>query len=185
MLHWLLNSFIQDASVSPESTCSAEIYTGDVCRSALQSLQSCIPDRCGSTEVYIPSVGLQNEIEQRLASLVGGLQLVNPSPECQAAIVPFLCSYYFQLCDSSNTLHPPSLQDCVLIANQTCAREFQTAVTVLGRDNLPNCETLPSTTALQLECDGERTCILMNVIYYSRQYLIILCLIQMLSLSRY
>ena len=141
--------------MTPESTCSAEIYTGEVCKSALQSIQNCLPGRCGSSDVYIPYTGLQDQIEQQLTNLVGGLQLVNPSPDCQAAILPFLCSYYFGLCDSSDHLHAPSLQDCVLIANQTCAREFQIAVSVLGRENLPKCETLSIGATLQLDCDGE------------------------------
>ena len=146
---------VTEPSDNSNDECSAEVYVGTVCRASLHSLQSCIPDRCNTTEIYIPSTGLQDQIEQQLSTLVGGLQLVNPSPDCQAAILPFLCSYYFGLCDSSDHLHAPALQDCVLIANQTCAREFQIAVSLLGRENLPKCETLSIGATLQLECDGE------------------------------
>ena len=134
------------------------MYTGQICQSTLQSLQNCIPDRCGSSEVYVPSSGRQIEIEQQLTTLLTGLQLLNPSEVCQAAIVPFLCYYSFGLCDSSNELHLPSFRDCVLIGNQTCAAEFRTAISLVGRENLPQCETLPTTSliSLQLECSGER-----------------------------
>ena len=131
---------------------------GHICQSALQSLQNCIPDRRGSSEVHIPSSGRQIEIEQQLTTLLTGLQLLNPSEECQAAIVPFLCFYSFGLCDSSNQPHLPSIEDCVRIGNQTCAAEFRTAISLVGRENLPQCETLPTTSviSLQLECSGER-----------------------------
>ena len=145
----------QDISESPSDTCSSEVYMGQICRSALQSLQNCIPDRCGSSEVYVPSSGRQIEIEQKLTTLLTGLPLLNPSEECQAAIVPFLCFYSFGLCDSNNQPHLPSFEDCVQIGNQTCAAEFQMAISLLGRDALPQCETLSAVPTFEFDCRGE------------------------------
>ena len=122
-----------------------------ICRASLQSLQNCIPDRCDTTDVYIPSTGNQSDIEDQLTRLLGGLQLLNPSQECLAAVVPFMCSYYFSLCDSTGRLHQPSSSECAVIATETCAAEFQKAIQILGRETLPRCDILPP---IGLDCQN-------------------------------
>lgn len=148
---------------SSNSQCFPEVYGGSVCRSALQSLQNCIPNLCNSTEIYISPDRMQNEVEAELASLLGGLQLLSPSPTCLAAVVPFLCFYYFGLCDSGE-LYQPSFEDCATIASETCRVEFQAAINLgLGRDRLPQCELLSdssdSSSELAVGCSGESACI--------------------------
>ena len=150
-------SFTQDVSESPNGTCSSEVYTGSICRSALQSLQNCIPDRCGSTEVYILSDTSQSEIESHVMRLLGGLELLNARPECLEAVGPFLCSYYFGLCSSDNQPYLPSSRQCETIATETCAAEFEQAIGLLGRDALPQCETLSAVPTIEFDCPGENS----------------------------
>lgn len=140
---WYVSQAVTEPSDNSNDECSAEVYVGTVCRASLHSLQSCIPDRCNTTEVYIPSTGNQSELEQQLTALLGGLQRLEPGPECQAAVVPFLCSYYFRLCDSDGRVHQPSSAECATIASETCAAEFQRAIQILGSGNLPRCDVLP------------------------------------------
>ena len=76
--------------------------------------------------------------------LTAGLPLVQPSAECEAVLQPFLCLFMFGLCDSnSGQVHHPSFNECVAVTTGTCANEWQTALTLLGPERLPNCRMLP------------------------------------------
>ena len=115
--------------------------------SALTARQKCVPDRCGSSEIYVRMSASQEILESQVSLLFNSLQLLNPSPECSEVAGPFLCFYYFGLCDSSGELYLPSTGECETITTQTCAREFQIAVGILGNASLPQCNTLlPSET---------------------------------------
>ena len=159
-----MNTSNVDGAVSNNETlrnssnpqCSPEIYTGTVCRSELQSLQSCIPDLYNSTEVYVSSNGRQSELERQLTTLLGGLKLIKPSLACQSAVVPFICFYYFSLCDDGE-LYLPSSEDCITIASETCAVELQMAVSILGRESLPQCDLLSASSSSKLDvgCSGK------------------------------
>ena len=87
--------------------------------------------------------------------LLGGLGLLNPSSECLEAVAPFLCSYYFGLCSSDNQPYLPSSGQCETIATETCAAEFEQAIALLGRDALPQCETLPAVPTFEFDCPGK------------------------------
>ena len=104
-----------------KSQCFSEVYEGNVCGSALQLLQGCIPDHNGTSEVYIPSNGNQYLKEERLTQLLAGLQLLIPSRACEAVIAPFLCSYYFGICDGTGELYLPA---------STTAMTYHTALRV-------------------------------------------------------
>ena len=60
----------------------------------LQSQQSCLPDRLGSSDIYItPRDGVdQDELEIQAELLLNGLSspLISASPECEEAVLPFL-----------------------------------------------------------------------------------------------
>ena len=131
-------------------TCDS--YTGDVCRDVLQSQQSCLPDGLGSSEIHIsPRDGdNQEELEIQAQLLLNGLSspLISASPECEEAVLPFLCLYLFSLCDSDGTLYQPSSMDCVTISTVVCAREWIIATMLLGQERLPQCESLPMTSLL-------------------------------------
>ena len=126
---------------------------GAVCRDVLQSQQSCLPDRLGSSDIHIsPRDGEdQEELEIQAQLLLNGLSspLISASPECEEAVLPFLCLYLFSLCDSNGTLYQPSSMDCVTISTVVCAREWIIATNFLGQEALPQCELLPAAT---VEC---------------------------------
>ena len=134
------------------SQCTPEVYTGDTCRSVLQSRQCCLLGACGSTDVFIPSTGRQDDQEEGLMMLLGGLQLLSPSPECQAAVVPFLCFFTFGLCSDGSQPLWPSRGECEMIMTETCAREFEAAVGLIGSENLPRCDQLPPVSS---NCRGK------------------------------
>ena len=123
-------------------------YMGDVCKDALQSQQDCLPDRLGSSDIYIPLLGGENQkdLEVQARLLLNGLSIIGASPECEKAVLPFLCLYVFRLCDSDGTLYQPSSMDCLTISTGVCEREWMEAVNLLGPGVLPQCESLPSTS---------------------------------------
>ncbi len=130
-----------------------EVYVGEVCREALQGLQSCLPGDQSSGNVSIPASGNQDEIEAQARVLVSALPLLQPTQKCKDAVVPFLCLYLFKLCsdDVNGTLRQPSSQQCRDISSDTCASEWKLAVANLGRDVLPDCNSLTEPDDL-LDC---------------------------------
>ena len=139
------------------SECSAEVYTGEVCQSALLTRQNCISGLCNSTEVLIPGGASQVELEQQVIAFLSLFDLLIPSPACIEAFVPFLCFFTFRLCDnSSGELHLPVFGECESLTTETCAREFQTAVSLMSTDDLLQCQQLPDSPLLNTEdCIGE------------------------------
>jgi len=81
------------------SCSSGVVYTQSACREDLLSLQGCLPDRLDSRDVYISATD-QKAVEAQVNILLSYLESLNPSPECRAAVQPFLCLYLFGLCDS-------------------------------------------------------------------------------------
>ena len=125
--------------------CTPDVYTGDVCRDELLRQQGCLSDRLGSSDVYISlrDGDNQEELEMQAMQLVNGLSFISASPECEKAVLPFLCLYLFGLCDSNETLYRPSSMDCVTISTGVCEREWMAATNFLGQGALPQCESLP------------------------------------------
>ena len=120
-------------------------YTGQVCRGTLTSLQTCFSgDTSPPPALNIPSAIDQRAGERDATNLVNGLiSLLNPSPQCREAIMPFLCLSIFTLCDSSNHLHTILREDCLELRDDICAEEWRQAVAILGPGVLPICEDLP------------------------------------------
>ena len=150
---------------------------GDVCQSALLARQSCLPDFCNGTEVFIPSGTNQMELEQQVIDFLSLFNLLNPSQECTEAFVPFLCFFTFRLCDnSSGDLRLPSSGECEMLTTETCASEFQTAVSLMGSDSLPQCQQLPNLPPVNTE-DCLRTlkdCIMYNYSPYLKHCIVLL-----------
>ena len=116
--------------------------------------QNCLSGRTSSGEIYIRSTSnsddTQKDLEERAIQLLRfGLPLLNPSPECEDVIEPFLCFYLFGLCDSSGELYLPSADECMSLMTDLCEREWEEAVDFLGPDVLPQCESLPE---ISLQC---------------------------------
>ena len=144
------------------TTCSPMLYDGTVCQTALQEYQGCLTDRMDSSMIFIsPQTGDQRDLEEQAQRLLVGLQLLSPSPMCLTAALPLLCLYYFGLCDSSGELYLPSSGECETLTTETCAREWAMAQTLLGIDQLPQCNSLPATSTL---CNGMCICIISDMV---------------------
>ena len=124
------------------TTCSAEVYLGSTCR---EELLSCSPHMDGNNQIDIPSNGNQEETEERVMQLSLGFQLLNPSLECMQVAKPFLCLYLFGLCSRGEELLP-SPDQCETVRSSACAVEWQRAEAIVGMNQLPQCELLPSTS---------------------------------------
>ena len=148
-LGWLTQSWNQQFPIlqpPSHSSCSAEVYEGKICVLALQLQQSYLQGREDDSTVYIESG--RNALENATVSQLQNLAQLQPSEECSAAVVPFLCLYTFGLCDGNGTLHRPSSKQCMYIRNVTCKTEWDLAVAVVGEGALPHCHLLPDTTSL-------------------------------------
>ena len=117
------------------------IYEGQVCLGELTRWKECFSPQ--SDRVYLPSDVNQGEAEATANVLLLGLPLLSPSPECGAAIRPFLCLYLFGSCDSvSRQLHQVTQAYCERLRDDVCTQEFVEAEELLGQGVLPNCDDL-------------------------------------------
>ena len=133
------NSTIQMQPVPNSIECA--VYEGQACKEALLGVQNCLPDRIGSDDVYIPFGRDQEEIESQAALALLGLNAIGASPECKERAIPFLCVYYFGLCDSGGVEYQSSIEECTSVSTGICQAEWITANQFLpGR--LPACESL-------------------------------------------
>ncbi len=130
--------------VSELITCAqTEVYHGEACREALQDAQSCLMDDQGDGNIYIPASGSQDALETEAQTMIAALPLLQPSQECEKAIVPFLCLHIFRLCDTNGSLHQLSSQQCSNVTGNFCAREYPAIVAFVGAEKLPVCTSLP------------------------------------------
>ena len=137
-----------------ESTSSCDqmtAYEGEVCLNELTQWQQCFSPQ--SDAIYIPSNINQEEAEATAQRFLLGLSLLSPSPECEAAIRPFLCLYLFGSCDSNNQTHQATKANCISLRDVVCAQEFAQAERIVGQDMLPNCDDL---IQQEEECQGMR-----------------------------
>ena len=116
------------------------VYEGQACLSELTRWQQCFSPQ--SDRVYLPSDTNQEETEAMANFLLLGLPLLSPSPECEAAIRPFLCLYLFGSCDSDSQPHQVTQADCERLRDDVCTQEFVLAEGILGEGVLPNCDDL-------------------------------------------
>ena len=131
---------LQVQSVSNSTECA--VYEGQTCKEALLGVQNCLPDRIGSDDVYIPFDRDQEEIENQAALIIErGLNAIGASPECKERAIPFLCVYYFGLCDSSGVEYQSSIEECTSVSTGICEAEWITANLFLP-GQLPLCESL-------------------------------------------
>ena len=149
------NQSSQSSTDGLMGTCLPENYTGSICREVLLTRQGCFPDRNATGDIIIamdPSLSQQDK-EEQVTLFIGGLPILNPSPECLEAVVPFLCFYIFPLCDSSGCPYQPSSVECSAVTDDICDQEFEIAAT-FASDQLPQCQLLPDSTS---ECNSELT----------------------------
>ena len=117
------------------------IYTGAVCQEELRSLRNCLLGEGDSKSVY-PQI----LTETNLAAAKTIFPFIEQaSPACAVEVKPFLCLYFFGLCDSSEGVsYQPSASHCRNLRDNVCAKEWE-QVRTLGQllpniPSLPNCE---------------------------------------------
>ena len=109
-------------------------YTGEVCLDELMKYQSCYHQQPSHQDViYIPFETDQEEAEATATRLLQGLPLLSPSPECEAAIKPFLCLYLFGSCDTNNQSHQVTKDDCLRVREDVCVEEWELAERYIGQ----------------------------------------------------
>lgn len=125
-----------------------EVYQGTICSDELREWQLCFSGR-QTDKVYVPSSVDQDRAESTANLLVRALPLLSPSPECAAAIKPFMCLYLFGSCDTDNQLRQVSRADCVSLRDDVCAGPWET-ISMTREGVLPNCNTFedPETQCL-------------------------------------
>ena len=125
-------------NISVSLSCSQRVkYEGEVCFEELAQWQRCFLGPQATSDVYLPSLGDQQETETTASQLLLGFHLLGPGAECEAAFRPFLCLYLFGSCDSYNKLNQVTRADCVKLTMDVCNREFNLARNVM---ELPNCD---------------------------------------------
>ncbi len=83
--------------------------------------------------------------ESTARQLTAGFSFLNPSPECEEEVVPFLCLFLFGLCDSSGVSLQPTSGQCEHLRDGVCSTEWSTALSI-GVD-LPDCNSFPAEQA--------------------------------------
>ena len=143
-------------------TCAAPIsYTETVCQEELKSIRGCLlSDGDSTSESVHPLIATDSNLEAAEATLsfidrdTSGLV----SPACAAEVKPFLCLYFFGLCDTTEGVsYQPSAGHCRDLRDSVCAEEWET-VARLGQllpdiPALPNCDVEFSDEAVPCNSD--------------------------------
>ena len=128
--------------------CSSTLpYDGTVCRHELSVLTNCLPDTEQDGFVHI-----QSDQTETVGPLLDILKAF-ASDDCKAAALPFLCVYFFGLCDSTGKAYRPSSSQCTKISTGVCASEWALASNFPGVI-LPECSSFPDETVLMETCDN-------------------------------
>ena len=122
-------------------------YNGSTCQIELQSLQACLPVS-GPTSSGM--IHVQRDQTEAVGPLLDILKAF-ASDDCKAAALPFLCVYFFGLCDSTGKAHRPSSSQCTEISTGVCASEWALASN-FPNVILPDCATFPDKTILMASC---------------------------------
>lgn len=123
------------------------MYAGTVCRNELEMSLRCFTGNTAlSPPLSIPSNGEVIQKEETLLGFFRGLQLLNPSEECERGIRSFLCLQMLGLCDDDNVFHTIDTETCVHLRDSICPNEWMIGLQFLGPDGLPVCEELQMST---------------------------------------
>ena len=120
-------------------------YTGTRC---VESLQSCFNDGQNTSDIIYISNSHQNDqsqLESDIESIVFALEsLIQPSDECRAKVVLFLCLNTFGLCGEDGIEYGPSSAYCYDVRDNVCESEWREANNLLesiGEPPLPDCSS--------------------------------------------
>ena len=127
-------------------------YEGRHCKKVLQSRYMCLLGK-NSTDIYISS--RHNDymkLESQIAELLFALDIaIQPSKECKAQVIPFLCFFMFGLCSETNNDHQPTAAECFHVKDNVCKLEWKKANDLLsryGKQRLPECNSFSSSDEL-------------------------------------
>ena len=142
-------------------TCAVPVtYTETVCQEELKSIKNCLLGDDDSESVH-PLIATDSNLEsaRTILSYVDDDSSDLVSPACAAEVKPFLCLYFFGLCDATEGVsYQPSAGHCRNLRDNVCAEEWKT-VTRLGRffpniPSLPNCDAEFSDEIIPCNSDG-------------------------------
>ena len=121
-----INNSVSGSSCTP--------YTGPICQEELNTLKSCFLGVDTNDFTHVVTKSRLDDAEQ----LLPYVDLI-ATPECSAEVKPFLCLYFFGLCDvATSTTYKPSASQCRNIRDDICMQEWKTA-TAFGLV-LPDCD---------------------------------------------
>ena len=130
-------------------TCAAPItYTESVCQQELNSIRNCL--QTGDRNTHPLIVTNSNHANAELAlSYVDRLA----SDACAAEVKPFLCVYFFGLCDSTTgASYQPTASSCKNLRDNVCAKEWNLASTLIA---LPICEARFSDESIYCDANAQ------------------------------
>ena len=96
----------------------------------------------GGKRVYMSSAGAQTKRAQIVAMANSGMSQAFLTATCQRYILPALCNYYFPPCDVNAPKPTPRKfcqDDCLLLQNDLCKREFALIARLGYGFYLPDC----------------------------------------------
>ena len=137
-------------SDSGQVTKLCEKYTENICHEELLSLTLCyLGDVDESKDPMVKTTSHLEDAEQALlyVNLIA-------TPQCSAEVKPFLCLYFFGLCDPvTGVSYPPSISQCKNLRDNVCMEEWNAAVN-FGLA-LPDCDVEFSEERLPCVHGGE------------------------------
>ena len=145
--HSTLNTTTTSINTTTLNECTlATIYTGTRC---VKSLQSCSYDGHNTSDniIYISDSYQKDlsQLESDIESVLFALEtFIQPSDECRAKVVPFLCLNTFGLCGEDGIEYRPSSAYCYDVRDNVCQSEWKEANTLLetiGEPPLPDCSS--------------------------------------------
>ncbi len=135
------------------NTCMPTPYNGSICVDYLRSYQRCLPNSGAvtiSSGVYVPETVDQESNEDTLRKLDDiPLEVFGATPECVSALKPFVCLFYFGLCDeATNKTVRPSFKQCRKLKSATCKDLVNNIRRADKGYLLPDCRDLPDSSPI-------------------------------------
>ena len=133
-----------NVSGSLAQECSQRVkYEGEVCSKELAQWQLCFFGPQNTSEIYLPALSDQQEIEASASQLLSFfVSVLDPSSECVAAFQSYLCLHLFGLCDANGQFCQVTRADYVRLTKDVCETEFNNLVRNFLREAvLPCCNS--------------------------------------------
>ena len=120
--------------------CAAPItYTESVCQQELNSIRNCLQTGDRNRSYPLVATNSNHAIAERAISYVD-MYIYPVNDACAAEVKPFLCVYFFGLCDSTTgASYQPTASNCKNLRDNVCSAEWKLIVSYTDIA-LPNCE---------------------------------------------